>query len=60
MILPTDIFERWEINIIAIIRKGNRYIVVAMDYFSRQPEIRIIKAANMETINQFISDRSGF
>ena len=34
----TDIFERWDIDIVGplpITREGNRYIVVAMDYFSR-------------------------
>jgi len=35
---PTDIFERWKVDIVGflpIIREGNRYIIVAMDYFSR-------------------------
>ncbi len=34
----TDIFERWGVNIVRplpITREENRYIVVAMDYFSR-------------------------
>ncbi len=38
IISPTDIFERWEVNIVRplpITRKENKYIVVAMDYFSR-------------------------
>ncbi len=37
-ISPTDIFERWKVNIVRsllIMREGNRYIVVAMDYFSK-------------------------
>ena len=40
----TDIFERWDIDIVGplpITRKGNRYIVVAIDYFSRWPEVEV-------------------
>ena len=37
-----------------ITREGNRYIVVAMDYFSRWPETRSLKAANAETVAIFI------
>ncbi len=35
---PTDIFKRWGVDIVgflSITREGNRYIIVAMDYFSR-------------------------
>src|SRR6266542_683230 len=56
-ILPTDIFERWGIDIVGslpITREGNRYIVVAMDYFSRWPEARPLKAANAKTVATFI------
>src|SRR6266545_6458226 len=54
---PTDIFERWGVDIVRslpIIREGNRYIVVAMDYFSRWPEARSLKAANADTVATFI------
>src|SRR6266540_3813587 len=54
---PTDIFERWGIDIVgslSIIREGNKYIVVAMNYFSRWPEARPLKAANVETVATFI------
>ncbi len=37
-----------------IIREGNRYIVVAIDYFSRWPETRPLKATNAETVATFI------
>ena len=37
-----------------ITREGNRYIVVAMDYFSRWSEARPLKAANAETVATFI------
>src|SRR6266542_1892110 len=56
-ILLTDIFERWGIDIIGplpIIREGNRYIVVAIDYFSRWSEARPLKAANTEMMATFI------
>ncbi len=59
-ILLTDIFERWGIDIVGfllITRKGNRYIVVAMDYFSRWLEARLLKAANVETVAIFIYEK---
>jgi Integrase zinc binding domain len=37
-IAPTDLFYRWGIDIVGplpVTERGNRYIVVAMDYFSR-------------------------
>src|SRR6266542_4310813 len=54
---PTDIFERWRVDIIRplpITREGNRYIVVAMDYFSRWLEARPLKAANADTVAMFL------
>src|SRR6266498_26041 len=54
---PTDIFERWEVDIVEplpITREGNRYIVVAMDYFSRWPEVRPLKIANVDTVVTFL------
>ena len=56
-ISPTDIFERWGVDIVEplpITREGNRYIVVAMDYFSRQPEARPLKTANADTVAIFL------
>src|SRR6266542_576647 len=52
-----DIFERWEVDIVGplpITREGNRYIVVAMDYFSRWPEARPLKIANTDTVATFL------
>jgi transposase InsO family protein len=52
-----DIFERWGIDIVGplkVTERGNKYIVVAMDYFSRWPEARAIKSANAETVATFI------
>src|SRR6266542_1139126 len=53
----TDIFERWGVDIVGplpITRERNRYIVVAMNYFSRWPEARLLKAANADTIATFL------
>ena len=53
----TDIFERWGIDIVGplpITREENRYIVVAMDYFSRWSEAKLLKATNAETVATFI------
>src|SRR6266542_3269047 len=53
----TDIFERWGVDIVGslpITREGNRYIVVAMDYFSRWPEARPLKTANVNTVATFL------
>ncbi len=54
---PTDIFERWGVDIVGplpITREGNRYIVVAMDYFLRWPEARPLKIANANTVAMFL------
>src|SRR6266540_2611861 len=52
-----QILKRWEIDIVkplSITREGNRYIVIAMDYFIRWSEARVIKAANAEMATTFI------
>ncbi len=57
IIPPTDIFERWGIDIVGslpITRERNRYIVIAMDYFSRWPEAKPLKVTNAETVATFI------
>ena len=54
---PIDVFERWEVDIVrplSITREGNRYIVVAIDYFSRWLEARPLKAANVKIIATFL------
>jgi hypothetical protein len=56
-IAPTGMFERWGIDIVGPLlatEVGNRYIIVAMDYFTRWPEARPLKAANSETVATFI------
>ncbi len=37
-----------------ITREENRYIVVVMDYFSRWPEAKLLKAANANTVATFL------
>src|SRR6266498_4698729 len=54
---PIDVFERWEVDIVrplSITREGNRYIIVAMDYFSRWSEARPLKAVNADTVATFL------
>ena len=54
---PTDIFERWGVDIVGslpITKEGNRYIIVAMNYFSRWPEARPLKTANADTVATFL------
>jgi len=60
IIPPIDIFERWGVNIVEllpIIRKENRYIVVTMNYFSRWLEARLLKAANANTVATFLYEK---
>src|SRR6266536_5704407 len=56
-IVPMDIFERWGIDIVGSLSQmedGYRYIVVAMDYFSRWPEARPLTHANVWQVTRFI------
>ena len=39
-----------------ITQKGNRYIIVAMDYFTKWPEARAVKEANAKETAEFIMD----
>src|SRR6266540_2903758 len=56
-IVPMDIFERWGIDIVGPLLQtedGYRYIIVAMDYFSRWPEARLFTHANARQVAKFI------
>ncbi len=56
-IVLMDIFEWWEINIVESLpqmKDGYRYIVVAMDYFSRWPEVRPLTYTNARQVAKFI------
>jgi len=37
-------------------QKGNKYIIVAMDYFTKWPEARAVKEANAKETSEFIMD----
>jgi len=52
-----DIFERWGINIVGPLSQtedGYRYIVVAIDYFSKWPEARPLTHTNARQMAKFI------
>src|SRR6266542_2465330 len=52
-----DIFERWGIDIVRPLPQtedGYRYIVVAIDYFSRWLEVRPLNYANAQQVVKFI------
>jgi len=56
-ISSNDMFERWGIDVVGPLlatEHGNKYIVVAVDYFSRWPETRSLKSANAANIADFI------
>ena len=56
-IVPIDIFERWGINIVGPLPQtedGYRYIVIAIDYFSRWSEARPLIYANARQVAKFI------
>ena len=53
----TDIFERWGVDIVRLLlitRERNRYIIVAIDYFSKWSEARLLKVANVDTVATFL------
>ena len=50
-------FQRIGIDIVGplpITKKGNKYIVTAMDYFTKWPEARALKSANAKEVQEFI------
>ena len=52
-----DLFDRWGIDIVGplpVTERGNKYIIVAVEYFSRWPEARPLKAANAMNVADFI------
>jgi hypothetical protein len=56
---PKDIFERWGIDIVGplpLSSQRNKYIIVAVDYFTRWPEAKAVKTANAITVADFIYD----
>ena len=56
-ILPMDIFERWGIDIVGplpLTQQGNKYIIVAVDYFTRWPEAQPLKIVTAVIAADFI------
>src|SRR6266540_917580 len=45
------------IGLLMIIKKGNRYIVIAMDYFTKWPIAKAIKEATVKTVSKFIYEK---
>ena len=57
---PKAPFQRIEIDIVGpltITKKGNRYIVTAMDYFTKWPIAKAIKEAIAKTVSKFIYEK---
>src|SRR6266542_3247657 len=53
-------FQRIEIDIVGpltITKKGNRYIVTAMDYFTKWLIVKAIKEATAKTVSKFIYEK---
>ncbi len=53
-------FQRIGIDIVGsltITKKGNRYIVTAMDYFTKWPIAKVIKEATAKTVSKFIYEK---
>ena len=56
-LVVTSPWERVQIDVIGPLEmseEGNRYIITAIDCFTRWPEARPVKAANAETIIRFV------
>src|ERR1044071_1669824 len=57
MIPPIDLFQRWGIDIVGpllMTEDGNRYIIVAINYFSKWTEARPLRHANAILVATFI------
>ncbi len=57
---PKAPFQRIGIDIVGLLtitKKGNRYIVTAMDYFIKWPIVKAIKEATAKTVSKFIYEK---
>ena len=57
LIEPKASFQRIGIDIVGLLtitKKGNRYIVTAMDYFTKWPIAKAIKEVTAKTVSKFI------
>jgi len=60
LIEPKASFQRIGIDIVGlltIMKKGNRYIVTAMNYFTKWPIAKAIKEAIAKTVSKFIYEK---
>src|SRR6266542_2865725 len=51
------LFDRWEVDVVGllpIIPKGNRYIIVAVEYLSKWQEAKAVQEANALSISNFL------
>src|SRR6266498_4955978 len=52
-----ELFYQWGIDIVGLLTetsRGNKYIVVAIDYFTKYPEARALTNANAKSVANFI------
>ena len=57
LIKPKVLFQRIGIDIVGLLtitKKENRYIMIAMDYFTKWPIVKAIKETIVKTISKFI------
>src|SRR6266542_2731788 len=60
LIEPKVLFQRIGIDIVGLLtitKKGNRYIVIAMDYFTKWLIAKAIKEATAKIISKFIYEK---
>ena len=60
LIEPKAPFQRVGIDIVGpliITKKGNRYIMTAMNYFTKWPIAKVIKEATAKTVSKFIYEK---
>ncbi len=60
LIEPKVLFQRIGIDIVGLLtitKKGNRYIVIAMDYFTKWLIVKTIKEATAKTVSKFIYEK---
>ena len=56
-ILPSRLFDRWGVDVVGlllIIPKGNRYIIVAVEYLSKWQEAKAVTEANALSVSNFL------
>jgi len=56
-ISPSRLFDRWGVDVVGplpIMLKGNRYIIVAVEYLSKWQEAKAVSEANALSISNFL------